>query len=217
MVRSVVLALPDSLLCPTLPPECEEDQRCGELTSEEAVKFVGSRPCFWMSRHQVGGLLIRFLRGESDRSFDSIHAIAGVPTGQASRRQLVRHVHEVFFSAAIDWATYLHQRHQHAVSASPSCLHQQSVIGLPSYLHQQSVVGLPASISSQYQWLGSPSPSMPSAVIACPSYLHQKSVIELHFLYNQYSLIAMIISLKRNHNTHILWRRVEAEAHDART
>ena len=71
-----------------------------ELTAEEAVKIVGSRPCFWTSRHQVDWLLIRLLRGESDRSFDSIHAIAGVTIGQASRRQFVHHVPEVSFSIA---------------------------------------------------------------------------------------------------------------------
>ena len=43
------------------------------------------------------GLLILFLRGERDRPFIWIHAIAGVPTGQASRRQLVRHSISVFF------------------------------------------------------------------------------------------------------------------------
>lgn len=35
-------------LCPILPPMTEHERTsgCGELTSEKAVKFFGSRPCF---------------------------------------------------------------------------------------------------------------------------------------------------------------------------
>ena len=55
----------------------------------------GEQQGCWLNR-AMSRLWILFLRGERDRSFDSIHAIVGVPTGQASRRWLVRHVHEVF-------------------------------------------------------------------------------------------------------------------------
>ena len=126
-------------LCPILPPMTEHERTsgCGELTSEKAVKFFGSRPCFL---DESSPLVRRIAREKCVLSCESSPLVKRTQPHTARRQ----HGYGVFFSgpSASGCASLQCSSSWHSVPLlcpqwrAPQSLHQPSLWLAPLSLIQ---------------------------------------------------------------------------------